>query len=137
MDDQYKIQNYYTPKPAIRIPIEPNEEPNNSDVKPPTEADTRKLTITLGKLKMEMEEGPKTVPPEILDGMNTQEKEAIKQAFLEGVEEKTGNRIEILCKTRDDALLLANWKGNQTYGTYTQNPLSACFTHLTWNKIQE
>ena len=86
---------------------------------------------------MEMEEGPKTVPPEILDGMNTQEKEAIKEAFLEGVEEKTGNRIEILCKTRDDALLLANWKGNQTYGTYTQNPLPACFTHLTWNKIQE
>ena len=65
--------------------------------------------------------------------MNNQEKDAIEKAFMEGVEEKTGNRIEIVCKTREDALMLAKWKGNQTYGTYTQNPLPECFTHITWN----
>ena len=86
---------------------------------------------------MEADTDPKIVPPEILNEMNDKEKEAIKKAFSEGVEEKAGNRIEILCKSRDDALLLANWKGNQTYGIYTQNPLPACFTHLTWNKLQE
>ena len=131
LDDQYKIQLHYTPKPAIRIPIDTSEEAYNTDVKPPTEEDTRKLTITLGKLKMEAETDPKTVPPEILNEMNDKEKDAINKAFSERVEEKAGNRIDILCKSRDDALLLANWKGNQTYGIYTQNPLPACFTHLT------
>ena len=137
VDDQYKIQLQYTPKPALRIPIDPSDEAYNTDVKAPTEEDSRKLTITLGRLEMETGTDPKIVPPEILDEMNEKEKDAINKAFSGRVEEKAGNRIEILCKTREDALLLANWKGNQNHGIYTQNPHPECFTHLTWDKQQK
>ena len=43
--------------------------------------------------------------------MNNQEKDAIKKAFMGGIEEKTGSRIAIVCETREDALMLAKWKG--------------------------
>ena len=132
MDDQYKIQKAYTPKPATRVPLQ-TEELENSDVKQPSEKDTRKLTIILGKLKVD----PKIIPQEILEEMNNQEKDAIKKAFMGSIEEKFGNRIEIICETRQDALMLAKWKGNQRSGTYTQNPLPDCFTHITWNTTQE
>ena len=132
MDDQYKIQKAYTPKPATRVPLQ-TEELENSDVKQPSEKDTRELTIILGKLKVDIKKDPKIIPKEILEEITNQEKDAIEKAFMEGVEEKTGNRIEIVCETREDALMLAKWKGNQRSGTYTQNPLPECFTHITWN----
>ena len=136
MDDQYKIQKVYTPKPATRVPLEV-EEYDNSDIKQPSEEDTRKITIILGDLKVNLEKDPKKIPQEMLDEMNDKEKDAITEAFKGRIEEKFGNRIEITCKTRKDALMLAKWKGNQRSGTYTQNPLPDCFTHITWNTTQE
>ena len=69
--------------------------------------------------------------------MSTDEEQAIKEALNIHIEHKMGNRINITCKTRDDALLLGKWKGIQGSGTYTQNPLPECFTHITWNSTQE
>ena len=37
LDDQYKIQLHYTPKPAIRIQVDTSEEAYKTDVKPPTD----------------------------------------------------------------------------------------------------
>ena len=106
MDDQYKIQKVYTPKPATRVPLA-IEQSDNSDIKQPSEEDTGKITIILGNLKVNLAKDPRTIPQEILDEMNNQEKNAITEAFKGRIEEKFGNRIEITCKTRKDALMLA------------------------------
>ena len=108
-----------------------------SNIKKPAEKDTRKITIILGSIKLDTDTETIEVPEEILKVMSKDKEKAIAEAFTEKIERKTGNRITIICKTRKDALLLAKWNGIQNSGTYTQNPLPACFTDLTWNTTEE
>ena len=130
--DQYKILKVWTPKPAINTQIE-MEEVDNSDIIKPSEEDTTKIKIILGNIKVDLDKDPKEIPEEILLEMTEDEQRAITEAFTGRMEEKIGNRLTITCGTRKDALLLAKWKGIQSSGTYTQNPLPECFTDVTWN----
>ena len=86
---------------------------------------------------MDQSKVPQDVPEEILAEMTTDEKEAIKEAFNLPIIYKFGNRLNITCKTRKDAILLGKWKGIQGRGTYTQNPLPECFTNTTWNNTHD
>ena len=113
------------------------EEVDNSDIIKPSEEDTRKITIILGDIKVDMDRDPKEIPQEILLEMTDDEKKAITEAFTRRIEEKFGNRLTITCGTRKDALLLAKWKGIQSSGIYIQNPLPECFTDVTWNATHE
>ena len=69
--------------------------------------------------------------------MNTDEKEAIGEAFKLPIIHKTGNRLTITCKTRTYAVLQGKWKGVQEKGTFTQNPLPECFTNTTWKNTHD
>ena len=102
-------------------------------VSKPPEEDKRKLTFILGDIKMDTETMPIKVPDEIIERMDTDETKAMKAACAIKVERKQGNRVTITCETRDDALLLAKWKGNQQKGAFSLNPLPECFTNLKWD----
>ena len=110
---------------------------DNSDIIKPSEEDTRKITILLGDIKVDLDKNPKEIPQEILLEMTNDEKKAITEAFTRRIEEKFGNRLTITCGTRTDAILLGKWKGIQSSGTYTQNPLPECLTDVTWNTTHE
>ena len=56
--DQFKIIQVWTPKVAINTLVE-IEELDNSDIIKPTEEDTRKITLTLGDIKMDKEKKPR------------------------------------------------------------------------------
>ena len=55
--DQYRIIKVWTPKAAINL-VE-IEELDNGEIIEPTEADTRKITLTLGDIKMDQEKKPR------------------------------------------------------------------------------
>ena len=65
--------------------------------------------------------------------MNSEEATAMKAACERNVERKQGNMITITCKTKDDALLLAKWTGNQQKGAYSLNPLPDLINNLNWD----
>jgi hypothetical protein len=66
--------------------------------------------------------------------MNTEEAKAIKGAFESDIKRKTGNKIIVICKTREEALLLSKWKGIQEKGIYTLNPLPECLINLKFGE---
>ena len=82
---------------------------------------------------MDTETKPIQVPEEIIDKMDSDEATAMKAACAINVERKQGNKITITCKTRDDALLLAKWTGNQQKSAYSLNPLPDCIYNLKWD----
>ena len=129
--DQYNTFDTFEPA-ADDIEGKATEIDRNCVSKPPEE-DKRKLTFILGDIKMDTETMPIKVPDEIIDAMDQDETKAMKAACAINVERKQGNRITITCETRDHALLLAKWTGNQQKGAYSLNPLPECFTKLKWD----
>ena len=105
-----------------------------SCISKPPEEDNRKITIVLGDIEINEENGPVKVPKEILDTMDTNEANAIKGSFDADIKRKPGNKIIVTCKTREDALLLAKWKGIQKKGIYTLNALPECLINLKWGE---
>jgi hypothetical protein len=105
-----------------------------SCISKPPEEDNRKITIVLGDIEINEENGPVKVPKEILDTMDTNEANAIKGSFDAEIKRKPGNKIIVTCKTREDALLLAKWKGIQEKGIYTLNALPECLINLKWGE---
>ena len=53
----------------------------------------------------------------MLETMGADEAKAIKDSFEAEIKRTPGNKIIVTCKTREDALLLAKWKGIQEKGT--------------------
>ena len=77
MADQYHVIKIHEPKQAINTLAEISEV-DLSCVMKPSEEDTRKLTIILGTVKINMEAKPVQVPDEILEEMNKDEEKAIR-----------------------------------------------------------
>jgi len=129
--EQYKTMDIFEPA------VDDNEETDSAidlnGISKPPEEDRRKLTFILGDIKMDTEAKPIQVPGEIIDMMDSDEATAMKAACTINVERKPGNKITITCKTREDALLLAKWKGNQQRGAYSLNPLPDCIYNLKWD----
>ena len=129
--EQYKTMDIFEPA------VDDNEETDSAidlnGISKPPEEDRRKLTFILGDIKMDTEAKPIQVPGEIIDMMDSDEATAMKAACTINVERKPGNKITITCQTREDALLLAKWKGNQQRGAYSLNPLPDCIYNLKWD----
>ena len=104
-----------------------------SDIIKPPEKDKKKLTFILGEINIDTEKTPVQVPEDIINTMSPEEATAMKAACEIEVEKKQGNKITITCKTREDALLLAKWKGNQQKGAYSLNPLPDLINNLNWD----
>ena len=104
-----------------------------SDIIKPPEKDKKKLTFILGEINIDTEKTPVQVPEDIINTMSPEEATAMKAACEIEVEKKQGNKITITCKTREDALLLAKWKGNQKKGAYSLNPLPDLINNLNWD----
>ena len=66
--------------------------------------------------------------------MSPEEAKAIKGAFESNIQTKFGNKIIIICKTREDAVLLSKWKGIQEKGTYTLKPLPECLLNRDYGE---
>ena len=129
--EQYKTMDIFEPA------IDDNEGIDSAidlnGISKPPEEDKRKLTFILGDIIMDTETKPIQVPEEIIETMNSDETTAMKAACTINVERKPGNKITITCQTREDALLLAKWKGNQQRGAYSLNPLPDCIYNLKWD----
>ena len=59
--DQFRIIKVWTPKAAISTLIEV-EALKDGDIIEPTEEDTRKITLTLGNIKVDQSKEPQEVP---------------------------------------------------------------------------
>ena len=129
--EQYKTIDIFEPAADDNEGTDSVIDLNN--ISKPPEEDKRKLTFILGDIKMDTETTPIQVPEEIIDKMDSDEATAMKAACAIKVERKQGNRITITCKTRDDALLLAKWTGNQQKSAYSLNPLPDCIYNLKWD----
>ena len=129
--DQFKTMHIYEPV------ADDNEGTNPvidlSDIAKPPEEDKKKLTFILGEINIDTEKTPVQVPEDIINTMSSEEATAMKAACEIEVEKKQGNKITITCKTREDALLLAKWKGNQQKGAYSLNPLPDLINNLNWD----
>ena len=129
--DHYKTMHIYEPVADDNEGTDPVID--LSDIAKPPEEDKRKLTFILGEIKIDTEKTPVQVPEDIINTMSSEEATAMKAACEIEVEKKQGNKITITCKTREDALLLAKWKGNQQKGAYSLNPLPDLINNLNWD----
>ena len=131
---QYQVVDTYEPAIEENYCSETAAKIDLSCIAKPTEEDSKKLTIVLGKIELEEDFSPTKVPQEILDKMSPEEAKAIKGAFESNIQTKFGNKIIIICKTREDAVLLSKWKGIQEKGTYTLKPLPECLLNRDYGE---